>query len=89
MLSEFTDTIQKLTTTGVTMTINGSQENIKETLIYVLCDTPAAGVMGGFKPCRHCNASKTSMKENFVASNFVMRDMASHLDQCKVLADQH
>ena len=72
MLSEFTDTIQKSTTTGVTMTINKSEENIKGTLIYVLCDTPAAGVMGGFKegssalkPCRCCNASKTSMKENF------------------------
>ena len=89
MLSEFTDTIQKMTTTGVTMTIDGSEENIKVTLIYVLCDTPAAGVMGGFKeeslalkPCRHCNASKTSMKENLE-----IRDMASHLNQCEVLAD--
>ena len=48
MLSEFMDTIQKMTTTGVTMTINGSEENINRTLISVLCDTPAAGVMGGF-----------------------------------------
>ena len=73
MLSEFTDAIQKMTTTRVTITINRLEENIKGTLIYVLCDTPAAGVMGGFKeeslalkPCRHCNTSKTSMKENFV-----------------------
>ena len=94
MLSEFTDTIRKMTTTEVTVTINGSEENIKGTLIYVLCDTPFAGVMGGFKegslalkPCRCCNARKTSMKENFVASNFEMRDMASHLNQCEVLAD--
>ena len=94
MLSEFTNTIQKMTTIGVTMTINRSEENIKGTLIYVLCNTPAAGIMGGFKeeslalkPCRCCNASKTSMRENFVASNFEMRDMASHLNQCEVLAN--
>lgn len=93
LLDDFVQGIINMRTCGVSMQIAGKQSLVHGDLIAVLCDTPAAAVLGGFKEssgwaqkmCRMCNASKDNFKVNFTEEHFCRRNMASHEEQCSLL----
>ena len=72
ILQDFIETINVLGTSGLNLQINGSEFNVKGALLYAICDTSAAALLGGFKesplarrPCRKCYAELGEMRENF------------------------
>ena len=70
ILRDFTATIKKLSTNGITIKIGDENIVIKGDLICAVCDTPVAAVLVGFKegsafaekPCRRCDGSKSEIK---------------------------
>ena len=96
ILRNFTETMNDMRTNGIQMTINNAVHNIKGTLVFAICDTPAAASLAGFKegcafarkPCRRCLATQKTMREKFRPSDFRNRTMASYLYQCQVLERQ-
>jgi hypothetical protein len=94
LLENFVSTVIRLKTTGIEVSLNGEEVNMKGDLIAVLCDTPAAGMMGGFKesvsankPCRMCHANKQSLKETFRERDFEIRSMASYRQECQLIEE--
>ena len=49
ILQDFIDTVNTLSSTGLNLEINGTEFNVKGALLYGICDTPAATLLGGFK----------------------------------------
>ena len=86
MLTNFTSTMNQLSTTGVNMTVNGREQLIKGTLVFVVADVPAASMIGRFKmsssfankPCRRCFANQESLREHFLARDFRLRTLPHH-----------
>ena len=92
ILQDFIETINVLGTSGLNLQINGSEFNVKGALLYAICDTPAAALLGGFKesslakrPCRKCYAELGEMREKFHSQDFTPRNMESHLKECSVI----
>lgn len=92
LLEDFVNCVKELRTKGINMQLPGGVRNVKGDLIAVLCDTPAAAMMGGFKEsvaayklCRMCHANKDSYKESFRESEFQLRTMQSYLQECSIL----
>ena len=96
ILRDFTATIKELSINEITIKIGDENIVIKGDLIYAVCETQAAAVLGGFKegsafaekPCRRCNGSKSEIKESFDPNNFVLWDVQNHIRQCKILEDR-
>lgn len=95
MLRDFTATVNQLSTEGITMIVNGVEQKIYGTLLYAICDTPAAAALGGYKessafadkPCRRCFADQNSLREHFRERDFRLRTLPGHLDICQDLND--
>ena len=96
LLSDFIRTVKQLQQ-GLPLTINGCDVTIHSDLIAALCDTPAAAAIGGFKEsssfawknCRMCNADKDTAKTFFSQAQFILRDMPTYSEQCKILEDEN
>jgi hypothetical protein len=93
LLSDFVKNVNALSTTGLPMEIGGREINVKGDLISVLCDTPAAALIGGFKEsvqayklCRMCHANKDSYTTTFREEDFQMRSMQSYIEECKIIS---
>jgi hypothetical protein len=92
LLADFIRTMTLLRTSGIQMTLPDGTHSVKGDLIAVLCDTPAAAFMGGFKEtmqayklCRMCHANKDSYSESFRENDFQLRTMPSYLHECEVI----
>jgi hypothetical protein len=94
-LTDFVKTVTKLRTTGIDININGVNNLIWGTLLVAICDTPAAGFLGGFKEsplfarkgCRTCTASTFEMRNCFQTDFFQERNGEIHIERCKELMD--
>ena len=91
-IKNFTDTVEELQSQGTQMSIQGYQFLVKGTLVYAICNAPSSGILGGIKesaqalrPCRRCHGDKTSIREKFLTSSFKLRDMETHMEQCRTL----
>ena len=96
ILQDFIETVNVLGTSGLNLQINGNEFNVKGALLYAICDTPAAALLGGFKesslakrPCRKCYGELAEMREKFHSQDFTQRNMASHLEECSVIENPH
>ena len=85
-----------LATSGLNLQINGSKFNVKGMVLYGICDTPAAALLGGFKesslakkPCRKCYGELLEMSKKFDSQDFTQRNMTSHLKECSAIENPH
>lgn len=92
LLADFVSTVTQMKTDGLSLELPDGTVNVKGDLIAVLCDTPAAALMGGFKEstqahrmCRMCYATKDSFSESFREADFTLRTMDSYLQECELL----
>jgi hypothetical protein len=93
LLEDFMESVKALRSTGgLKMQLPCGSVKVTGDLIAVLCDTPAAALMGGFKEsvaayklCRMCHANKDSYKESFRERDFQLRTMQSYLQECAVI----
>lgn len=90
ILQDFLQTMRKLKTTGLLVR---QGELLFGDLVAVMCDTPAAAALGGFKEscafadhfCRTCMASNETYMQHNLESDFQLRTLESYDEQCKVL----
>lgn len=93
ILRDFLETVKKLQTTGIVITRGEEQHVFHGDLIAVMCDTPAAAALGGFKGssafanhfCRTCMATQKSFHECLTPHDFQLRDMQTYLTQCATI----
>ena len=66
ILRDFTATIKELNTNGITIKIGDENIVIKGDLIYAVCDTPEAAVLGGPRKVQHLlkNLAEDAMDQN-------------------------
>ena len=91
VLQDFLDTMRKLRCEGIFVT--GRNTLVRGDLIAVLCDTPAAAAIGGFKEsssfshhfCRSCMASKDTFMHQRFEEEVALRDMEKYNQHCLVL----
>jgi len=96
LLKNFTNTINDLSSEGITMEINGTEELINGDLIYAICDYIAANALGGFKQaasfsekcCRTCLGDSDSIKLKFNSRYFEKRTMRRYLECCSMLEEK-
>ena len=85
--------LNKLSSSGVNVTVNGSTENYKGALLAFLADTLASHLLGGFKRsmsfayrnCRTCMATSQMFREKFNSNDFQLRYTLMHLANCQRL----
>ena len=86
MLRNFCTTVNQMSTNGVKMTINGIEQVVRGTLVYVTADLPAGSLLGGYKmsssfakkPCHRCFADQESLREKFRPQDFRLRTLEHH-----------
>ena len=77
------------------MKVQGQNQLYHGLLMYVLADTLAAQMLGGFKegvggalhPCRSCDVSKDTLGKSFVSNDYKERDEEEHSDRLQVLGE--
>ena len=93
ILQPFVRDINKLTESGITVNIDGTDRTFHGALLAVIADTLASHQLGGFKGsmswalriCRTCMATKDTIRLNFVEESFELRTPAKHAVQCDSL----
>lgn len=78
ILQPFVRDINKLTESGITVNIDGTDRTFHGALLAVIADTLASHQLGGFKGsmswalriCRTCMATKDTIRLNFVEESF-------------------
>ena len=93
ILRPFVEDLNKLSSSGVNVTVNGSTENYKGALLAFLADTLASHLLGGFKRsmsfayrnCRTCMATSQTFREKFNSNDFQLRSTSMHLANCQRL----
>lgn len=96
ILADFLDTVKQLRTKGLVISRGEETHNFYGDLVAVMCDTPAAAAIGGFKGssafsthfCRNCLATQNSFKEVTTPDVFQERDMETYLRQCETLENK-
>ncbi|KAK3929829.1 Queuine tRNA-ribosyltransferase [Frankliniella fusca] len=96
-MQDFIDTLKKMGTEGIELTINTEIIRIFAILLFIAADYPAAANLGGFKethfalrPCRVCTVKSGEMCEHFCENLALLRKLVSHRDQVKkVLASNN
>ena len=96
ILQDFIETVNVLATSGLNLQINAAEFNVKGALLYAICDTPAAALLGIFKgsslakrPCRKCYGELAEMQEKFYSQDFTPRNMVAHLKECSAIENPH
>jgi hypothetical protein len=92
LLCDFVKGLQKLYE-GVLLNVAGSEKLCHGLLAYVVGDTLAAQMLGGFKegvgtatkPCRTCEISHNQLPDSRLDNSFVRRDEQEHRDRCTSL----
>lgn len=87
ILEPFISDLNLLTTTGITVEINGSPMLFKGALLAFLADNLASNDLGGFKKsfsfsyrwCRTCLVTAESLLDGFVSTDYELRTLDSHL----------
>ena len=93
ILEPFINDLNTLSSTGVSVSINGSSQTFKGSLLAFLGDNLASNDIGGFKKsfsfafrsCRTCLATKDTLSTSFVSEGYKMRDDESHQKQVSML----
>ena len=93
VLNPFIRDLQRLSTEGIDICINGISVNYKGALLAFLGDNLASHSIGGFKEsmsfafrfCRTCMATHATSGKHFVANKFLLRSPEEHAAQCKQL----
>lgn len=96
ILDDFLQTVKTLRTTGLEITRGEEKHRVFGDLVAVMCDTPAAAALGGFKVsssfsshfCRTCLATKSSFESVSSCHYFQMREMRTYLDQCATIENK-
>ena len=91
VLQDFLDTVKRLKSEGLFISARNSL--LRGDLIAVLCDTPAAAALGGFKEsssfshhfCRSCMANQETFMHHRYEGEVQLRDMEKHNGHCSVL----
>ena len=86
LMSDFILTVNQLSSTGVSVMVNGNHVLLEGALVMASCDTLAAHSMGGFKEgvgfaykaCRVCMGNKQEIKTLFSEKEFALRDEDEH-----------
>lgn len=100
ILKNCIESLQKLHD-GIEMTTTSPAGDKQRTLIrgmlgFVLGDTPAAQLLGGFKegvgqahkPCRLCEVTKEELPNNSIVNPSTPRDEDEHLERCENLSSR-
>ena len=94
LLADFIIGLQKLYN-GCTLTVCGSTKLYHGLLVYVLGDTLAAQMLGGFKegvgsaqkPCRTCEIARDDLSNSRCSDDFAKRDENEYRDRCAMLSE--
>ena len=94
ILQPFLKDIKILQTTGVTISVNGQNKILKGSVLFAVGDTPAQGLLGGFKEsvsayrlCRSCLTTKDDWKNYFHEQYFEARNIKTYVDQLEIVLD--
>ena len=95
ILQPFVRDINKLTESGLTITIDGHSITFLGALLAVIADTLASHQLGGFKEsmswalriCRSCMATKETIALHFVEERFELRTALKHCEHCDSLKE--
>lgn len=90
ILEPFIRDLNILSSSGVSVEINGILHTFVGGLLCFLADNAASNAIGGFKEsfsfafcfCRTCMATRNSYHKEFVASAFCKRSDPDHMNQC-------
>jgi len=90
-MGDFLHTMKRLRTCGIH--IQSRNVTVHADLVAVMCDTPAAAALGGFKEsssfaehfCRNCMASNKTYKKFRYEEDFELRHMDNYRLQCGML----
>ena len=95
-LRDFIDTVNKLNSDGIRMTIGGVERIVRGDLIIVQTDSPAGSYLAGMKEsmsfalrgCRLCNAKTNEWKSKFRDVEFKKRSLIVHERRLRPLKDK-
>ena len=87
VLQPFVNDLNVLSSTGISLTIDGVDRTFKGALLTMLADNLASNQLGGFKQsfsfafrsCRTCLVTHNSLSSSFVSDSFEMRNKTDHL----------
>ena len=87
VLQPFVNDLNVLSSTGISLTIDGVDHTFKGALLTMLADNLASNQLGGFKQsfsfafrsCRTCLVTHNSLSSSFVSDSFEMRNKPDHL----------
>lgn len=93
LLKDFIDTVNKMSSDGLQIVVNGLPRTIKGALVMTPADTPAANSLGGFKEgvgfaykkCRTCLISNNEINRIFRDDAFNPRTHNGYLEKCNLL----
>jgi hypothetical protein len=92
-LHDFIAGLNTLSSTGVTVQVDGKDVTLKGGLVAFAGDTLAANAIGGFKEgvgfahkiCRTCEATSAQSPSLLCHYDCILRDLDEHLRRCNVL----
>ena len=95
VLQPFINDLNKRSTTGIEVTINGIQRQFKGALLTFLADNLGSNELGGFKLsfsfsfryCRTCMVLWEDVASSYDACNFQPRTIADHAHHCSLIKD--
>lgn len=84
--------IKKLESEGININIKGEIRNFKGSLLFCVCDTLAAALLGGFKEsayrlCRICMVINEEWENKFREDDFVLRNKTDHNFHIETVTD--
>ena len=95
ILQPFINDLNKLSSTGIEVTVNGIQRQFKGALLTFLADNLGSNELGGFKLsfsfsfryCRTCMVPRKDAASSYDACSFQPRTNADHAHHCSLIKD--
>ena len=95
VLQPFISDLNKLSSTGIDVTVNGIQRQFKGALLTFLADNLGSNQLGGFKLsfsfsfryCRTCMVPRENAASSYDACSFQPRTITDHIHHCSLIKD--
>lgn len=93
ILEPFVADLNTLSTTGITVSVQGVEKTFNGALLTFLADNLASNDLGGFKKsfsfsfrcCRTCLATRDSMSSSYISERFELRNEVDHCNHISML----
>ena len=96
VMQDFVDRMNQMSSEGITLEVNRTEQRFYGCLVAVVRDTPAANMIGGFKegvgfahkPCRTCHVADTELSQYTNSRECQLREFYDHKEKCNLLFEQ-